>query len=274
MGSFVDEFKKMFIFIKRDISILFTYKLALTTMFFGSFFQLFYLVLFGGMFGQRELDILAQHGGDFISYILVGSIGWGFLWSVMGSTSKSIRSEMKKGTLESILLTDTKLITIMAAYTIFGSLLGLLGITTLILVGYFVLGVTAFQSVSIYTGIIFLLSILLMMGLGMIAAGLTFKYKRIGDFIPIIQNLAMFVSGVYFPLAVLPRFLQPVGRYQPFYYAMQGLRLSILPEVPVGTVQFYVGILAAWVIGSIIVGYYILLYELKKAKEDGSLAHY
>ncbi|PIV70461.1 MAG: hypothetical protein COS08_00155, partial [Euryarchaeota archaeon CG01_land_8_20_14_3_00_38_12] len=173
----VDEIRKVGVFIKRDFRILFTYRLAFSTAFLGIIFNLFYLVLFGSMFGSRELSALLPYGGDFISYILVGSIGWGFMWSIMGMTSSSLRSEMMMGTMESILLTSTKISTIMLAYTIFGCIFGLLSIGILISVGFLCFGVS-FGTATIHTFIIMFLSALLMMGFGMIFGGLTIWVKN------------------------------------------------------------------------------------------------
>ena len=269
----MDEIRKVGVFIKRDFRMLFTYKLALSTSFLGIFFNLFYLVLFGSMFGRRELSALAPYGGDFISYIIVGSIGWGFLWGIMGSTSGALRSEMMRGTLESILLTSTRVSTIMIAYTIFGCLFGLLSIGLLISVGFLCFGVS-FGAATVYTFIIMFLSALLMMGFGMIFGGLTIWVKNIGTLAILTQNIAMFFCGVYFPITVLPEYLQPIAKYVPFYYSIEGLRKSLIPTTPESEIIKYVIILLVLSIAFILIGLYILHKGLNKAKKDGSLVFY
>jgi len=269
----MDEIRKVGVFIKRDFRILFTYRLAFSTAFLGIIFNLFYLVLFGSMFGSRELSALLPYGGDFISYILVGSIGWGFMWSIMGMTSSSLRSEMMMGTLESILLTSTKISTIMIAYTIFGCIFGLLSIGILISVGFFCFGVS-FGTATAYTFVIMFLSALLMMGFGMIFGGLTIWVKNIGQVAPLIQNVAMFFCGVYFPITVLPNYLQPVAKYVPFYYSIEGLRKSLIPTTPESEMMKYIIILLVLSIAFILIGLYALCKGLAKAKKDGNLAFY
>lgn len=269
----LNELKKIGVFIKRDFKILFTYRLAFSTAFISIIFNLFYLVLFGSMFGRRELAALAPYGGDFISYILVGSIGWGFLWSIMSTTSASLRSEMMMGTLESIMLTPTRISTLMLAYTIFGCMFGLLSVGILISVGFLCFGVSL-ASATVYTFIVFFLSVLLMMGFGMIFSGLTLWAKNVGHIIPLIQNVAMFFCGVYFPITVLPTYLQPVAKYVPFYYSIEGLRKSLIPAMPDLEIVRYIIILLVWSVAFIFIGVYTLYKGLKKAKKDGSLAFY
>lgn len=270
------ELRKIPVFLIRDFRILFTYKLAFSMSFLSILFNLFYLVFFGSMFGSTNVFLLEQlgYGGDFISYILIGSIGWGFLWSIMSTTSASLTSEMMIGTLESILLTSTRMFTMMLSYSLFGSFFGLISIGMLILVGYFLFGITVFATASVYTLIIFILSATMMMGLGLIFGGLTIWLKDIGDTIPLLQNIVMFFCGVYFPITVLPGFLQPVAKFMPFYYSIEGLRKSLIPSISTSEIMFYVEVLLFLSVLFIIVGIFVLNRGLVKAKKDGSLSYY
>lgn len=270
----LDELRKIPIFVARDFRILFTYKLAFSMSFFEIIFTLFYLVLFGSMFGHVNIPAISQYNSDFISYILIGSIGWGFLWSIMNATSSSLSTEMMMGTLESILLTSTKLSTMVLSYAIFGCFFGLITILILLLVGFLIFGIAAFATATIYTLIIFILSTTMMIGFGMIFGGLTIWLKNIGDTVPLLQNIVMFFCGVYFPIAVLPELLQPVAYFMPFYYSMEGLRKSMISTTPFPEMIFYVMVPLFLSILFIILGLIILNKGLIKAKKEGSLAFY
>jgi ABC-2 type transport system permease protein len=269
-----DELRKIPIFVARDFRMLLTYKLAFSVSFLVVIFNLFYFVLFGSMFGSTELSILVPYGGDYISYILVGAIGWGFLWTIMETTSASLRREMMIGTLESIFLTRTKIITMTYAYALFGSFFGLLSIFILVVVGFTLFGISVFATANIFTLLIFILSAMMMLGFGMIAGGLTIWLKNIGTTVSLVQSIAMFFSGVYFPIAVLPSFMQPIAKYIPFYYSIEGLRISLQPTTTTESLIHYVIVLLFLSISSIAIGYYILHRGLIKAKKDGSLMFY
>jgi ABC-2 type transport system permease protein len=269
-----DELKKIPVIVARDFKILFTYKLAFSISFFGIVFNLFYLVFFGSMFGAANIPYLSPYGGDFISYILIGSIGWGFMWSIMSATSSSLSTEMMMGTLESILLTSTRISTVLLSYTIFGCFFGFITILILITVGLVIFGITVFATASIYTLMVFILSALMMTGFGLIFGGLTIWLKNIGDTVPLLQNVVMFFCCVYFPIAVLPEFLQPVANYMPFYYSIEGLRKSLIPSTPTSEILFYIIVLLSLSILFMILGIVVLHKGLNKAKRDGSLAFY
>ena len=226
------------------------------------------------MFGNADLPQLQLYGGNFISYLLVGSIGWGLLWSIMDTTAPSLRQEMMMGTLESIALTKTKFVTMMIAHALYGSFFGILSMAILISIGFIFFQITAFGSATLFTLLIFILSATMMFGFGLIFAGLTIQLKNIGAFILLLQNVSMFFCGVYFPITVLPQSLQPVANYIPFYYAIEGLRRSLVPTTPVEELLFYSLVLIVLSIIFILLGLYFLRRSLIKAKQDGSLSHY
>jgi ABC-2 type transport system permease protein len=269
-----NEIRKIWVFVKRDFRVMFTYKLVYLTAFLSILFNFFYMVLFGSMFQSGVIPALDAYGGDFISYILVGSIGWGLMWNVMNGTAISLRTEMELGTLESILLTPTSIYTMVIAYTLFSAFFGVLSIIILVVAGFVLFGIVIFSTMSIFTIVFFLLSTIMMTGFGMILGGLTVWIKNIGETAPLIQTIAMFFSGVYFPIAVLPGSLQTIAKFVPFYYYIEGFRLSLIPTTPVSELLGYTTIFLALAVIFIFLGAYALHKGLIKAKKDGSLAFY
>jgi ABC-2 type transport system permease protein len=268
----LDDLRKVPVFLRRDISILYSYKSALIMSIIGTVLNIFNFVLFGWMFKVTTIDTLTPYGGDFISYILVGSIGWAVLWNIGSATSSSLRGEMIAGSLESLLL-YTNVSTFVIASTIYGCFFGLISTTVILLVGFLAFGVTIFVTLNLYTIIVFVLSVLLMMGFGMIFGGLTLWIKNIGDAVPLVQSIVVFFSGVYFPISILPDFLQPVARYIPFYYVIEGLRKSLLPAPNAEMIE-YVVILLIFSIAFVLTGLYAMRRGLEKAKKDGTLAFF
>jgi ABC-2 type transport system permease protein len=270
----IDELRKIPIFFIRDFKMLFTYKLAFSVSFLGSIFNVLIMIIFGSMFGALYLTTINDYGGNFITYILIGAIGWGFLWIIMDITSKSVSREMMLGTLESILATPTKLKTLIFSYALFGSFFGILSMVILMLVGFAFFGVSVFSTANGFTVIVFILSAIMAMGLGMIFSGLTIWLKNIGDTVALIQGVTMFFCGVYFPISFLPGFFQPLARFIPFFYSMEGLRQSLIPINQGSSVIYYIIVLIVLAIVSICLGLFVLNKGLIKAKKDGSLMYY
>jgi ABC-2 type transport system permease protein len=114
----------------------------------------------------------------------------------------------------------------------------------------------------------------MMMGFGLIFGGLTIWLKNIGQTTPLLQNIVMFFCGVYFPVAVLPTYLQPISKYMPFYYSMEGIRQSLIPSTPTSDLLYYIVVLIFLSDLFILIGIFVLRKCLIKAKKDGTLTFY
>jgi ABC-2 type transport system permease protein len=265
--------RKLYVFIKRDFLMLFTYKFAMVFTYVQMIMNLFLFVLFARMFGGRMLPMLEQFGGDYIQYILVGSIGWGYLWSAMGAASGSIQQEMMRGTFEPIFLTPTSPFVIVMAYTIWGLLMGTVSMVVFLFFGLAVFNVELTGNATLAI-ILMTLSIVMMIGLGLMVAGLNVFLKQVGAFVSVIQGIAMFLCGVYFPLEVLPEIIQPLGKVLPMYYSIMGLRVALSEQASFSAIMQYFWILLILAVVCLTLGAYLFRKGLNRARKEGTLAYY
>ncbi|MBU7042852.1 MAG: ABC transporter permease [Theionarchaea archaeon] len=265
--------RKLYVFVKRDFLMLFTYKFAMVFNYVQMIMNLFLFVLFAGMFGERMLVMLEPYGGDFIQYILVGSIGWGYLWSAMGAASGSIQQEMMRGTFEPIFLTPTSPFVIVIAYTIWGLIMGTISLLIHLAIGFFVFNVQLTGNVVLAI-VMMGLSVLMMIGFGLMVAGLNVFLKQIGAMVSVVQSVSLFLCGVYFPLSVLPEIIQPLGKILPFYYSIMGLRLSLSETSSLSDIMPYIWIISVLAIISLFFGAFLFKQGLNRARKEGTLAYY
>jgi ABC-2 type transport system permease protein len=226
------------------------------------------------MFQIGNLPILEPYGGNPIAYILTGVSGWTYLWSAMNAPSVFIRNEMLIGTFEYIFYTPTSKHTVVVSYVIRG-----LAISTFLVLIYIFIGFVFFdvkiQSGYIYGFIIMAISILMMIGIGLVIAGLRVRYKEIGTLVSIFQTLAVLFSNVYFDVSILPSTIRPIAYIWPTYYSITGLRLSLLSSNPnTNEIMNYIKILLAFCVVTLIIGIIIFNKAFDKARKDGSLAYY
>ena len=90
----------------------------------------------------------------------------------------------------------------------------------------------------------------------------------------IIGALSVFLSGVMYPVTVLPAWLRGAGVLLPLTHALAVLRGALL--VGAGPGQLRSSLLALLVFASILapVGVAVFAYALRRARIDGSLSHY
>jgi ABC-2 type transport system permease protein len=175
--------------------------------------------------------------------------------------------------LRSIFMTPMSPFLVLIAYTIWGLFLGSFSVIVFLFLGFFVFDITITGN-FILAMIIIVISIVIMVGLGMVVAGLNVFLKNMEPVVRVLQETARFLCGVYFPLEGLPHFLRPVGKVIPVYYSIMGLRLALSDHASLSEIMYYIGILSVLAVAFMIFGMAFFKKSLNKARKDGSLAYY
>ena len=109
-------------------------------------------------------------------------------------------------------------------------------------------------------------------GIGIMAAVLPLLFTERGEEMTfIISSLLLLVSGVYYPISVLPGWMQAAARISPATYVLEGMRATILDGRPAGALGHY--LLPMAVIGLITIPLGMLVFTTveRYAKRTGRL---
>ena len=87
----------------------------------------------------------------------------------------------------------------------------------------------------------------------------------------VVPALLLLFSGVYFPISVLPEWMQPVARLSPATYVLEGMRAALLDGVGLGTLGGYLLRLVLIGLLAIPVGLAVFRQAEKYAKRTGKL---
>ena len=265
--------RKLFSFIKREVKMMITYKSAMFFNYANMVMNMAIFFFFASMFGIENLEALEGYGGDVISYVVLGSMGWTFLWTIMDSASNSMMQEMKIGTFEVILLTPTSPVFVVMAYTAWGILMSSVGII-LVLVTSVVVFDVVINANYLLTFLVLLICIVMMSGFGLMVGGLNVYVKQVGAIVEVIQRISYFLCGVVFPISVIPRIVQPIHKFLPFYHALNTLRLSLSVDPSLETLIPQILLLSILAVGSMLIGVFTFKMGLRKARKEGTLAFY
>jgi ABC-2 type transport system permease protein len=109
-------------------------------------------------------------------------------------------------------------------------------------------------------------------GLGIMAATLPLLFTEKGaQMTYVIEACLLLISGVYFPVSVLPAWMQPISHLSPATYVLSGIR-EVLIKQPSGAVMAQTLIpLAAIGILTIPIGVWIFSRSERYAKRTGHL---
>ena len=261
-------------FILRDLIITSSYKLSFFLRFFGIFFSILVFYFIDKLFGGSMIQQLESYGGDYFSFALIGLAFTGFLWAGLGRFSKVIRQGQVIGTLEAMLVTPTRISTIILFSSLWSFLAASITSIIYLVIGAVVFGVDVGQANFPAALVVLVLTILAFSSLGILSASFIMVYKE-GDPINwVFSTLSSLLGGVFFPVAVMPAWLQKLSYLMPITYSLDGMRLAILKGYSLYALRSDVIALSIFIIVLMPISIISFDIAVKKAKTDGTLTHY
>jgi len=265
---------KIYAFIKRDFLIEKSYRLEFFLRLISVFFFLVIFYFVSQLFKQSPISHLAPYGGDYFSFVLIGIAFFGYLNFGLNSFSDFIRREQLWGTLEGQLVSPTRILTIIGFSSVWQFIYTTFETLIYLIFGTFIFGVSLRIGNIIQIFLILILTVTSLVGLGMISASFILVFKRGDPLNWLITNFSTLLSGVYFPVTILPIWLQKISSLIPFTYTLNTLRHALLSGSSGITPLRDMFILVFFSIVFLPLGIFSIHYGLRKAKIKGSLGQY
>ena len=266
--------KKIIALLKKDFLIETSYKLAFLLNIFHVVSTLLVYFLIDKLFGHRITRHLEEFGVNYFSYILLSRALFSYIGVGMGSFAAKIRQEQLQGTLESLLLTPTRISTILSGMCLWNFIFATLDIIIYAVLAIFVFKID-FSNINIISAItIMLLTVITFSGLGIISASFILVVKRGNPLIWVMNNLEGILGGVYFPIAVMPNLLQLLAKFLPITYAIRGIELAVYKGYPLWKLKTELLLLLIFSAILIPAARLSFKFALQKARRQGSLGQY
>ncbi len=207
-----------------------------------------------------------------VLYLLVGTLVWRYLSIVFDAISEMIAWERWEGTIEYTFMAPVSRLTHMLGQTIFSVVYGLLfsGVILIVVVLFFHLDLS--QANLLGGALVLLAASISFIGFGIMAAVLPLLFPERGaQMTHVVQAILLLVSGVYYPVTVMPGWVQALARLSPATYALEGIRQAILQEAPLRSLLGTMGLLVAMGVLAIPAGVWIFSRAERHAKRTGVL---
>ncbi len=272
-GTFLNIYKG-WLFIKRGFLSMLSYRTALLLGLLTSFVSLLQFGFMAHFLSEgNTFPLLARYGGNLLTYLIIGGAFTGFVGVSLNSFQGAIRAEQQMGTLEYLLMSDTPLGGILLYSALWNFLNTLLN--TVILFLFVTLLFDVSLSINLLaTGVIILLTLLSLSGIGLMSAGVIMVTKQ-GDPINwIFTTLTGLLSGVFFPVEVLPPYLRILSSALPPTYALKALRLTLMRGASLAEVVPELVFLVVTSCLTIPLGLLVFHLGFDKARKTGSLEEY
>jgi ABC-2 type transport system permease protein len=216
-------------------------------------------------FTQAQID-------QAVMYLVIGTAIWSFVSVVFDNVTETVTIERWEGTIEYTFMAPVSRLTHMLGMCIFAIAHGLiLTVVQLVVVSLFFHLDLAHVNWGA-SAVILLVGSISFIGLGTMGAVLPLLYTERGaQMTYIIRAIMLLVSGVYYPISVLPAWLQPLSRLSPATYVLEGLRSAIIQGVALGQLWGDIWPLIICGIVSLPLGLWIFNAGERYAKRTGRL---
>ncbi|NPV07747.1 MAG: ABC transporter permease [Anaerolineae bacterium] len=222
--------------------------------------------------GMEAITGVAVDTNYLVLYLLVGSLVWGYLDLVFHSISETISWERWEGTIEYTFMAPVSRRTHLVGQTLFSLVYGLLFTSVIFVVValFFRLSVSGANFAGALA-IAFAGSISFI-GFGIVTAVLPLLFPEKGDQMThVVEAVLLLVSGIYYPVDVLPGWMQRIAAASPATYALRSMRAAILEGADWGRLLPDLGILLGMGLVAIPLGLYVFSKAEYYAKRSGKL---
>lgn len=266
--------KTLWGFFLRDADIHTSYKVGFAFDLFSVFFSAATFYFVAKMFGSASAPMLQAYGGNYFAFVLIG-IAFATYQNVgLNSFSQSIRQEQFLNTLEPLFLTPVTIPQFLMGSGLWDFFYATVEVILYLVIGAFVFGLDLPLAQPGPAAAILVLTLFAFMGLGVISAAFIMRFKRGNPVTWMMATASELLGGVYFPIDVLPDWLQKVSKFVPMTHALSGLRQTLLVGAGWGDVLPQMAALSLFILVLWPIGIFSFSRALERARADGSLGHY
>jgi len=258
-------------FVKRELATYASYRAKLALGLASLVLSLVTFSFVGRVVAGAGSGFVTQYGMSYSSFAVVGIFVHSLAVSGLHSFRSAVRREQLQGTLELLLTTrlPSPVLVVLAGA---GELaITVLGGAALMAGGAALIGLDLKLSPSLAGALV--LYLLVMCGVGLASAGVIMVSKEGEPVSWAVSGAAGLLGGVYFPVDMLPGWLQAGARVLPTTHALAVARYGAQgTSAPgfAGSLSF----LAVSATASLIVGFAVLEWGCRRARIAGTLGHY
>lgn len=206
-----------------------------------------------------------------VLYLAIGTLTWSYMASLFQAIAESVQWERWEGTIEYTMMSPISRLTYVLGSSLFGVIYGLARSAVVLVALVFAFQLTASPSGFLPTLAIIAVGSVSFIGIGIMAATLPLLFTEKGaQMVYVIEALLLLISGVYYPVGVLPGAVQAVSYLSPATYILTGTRGYLVPGMHG---DFWGSLIPLAIIGviSVPVGVFVWSKAERFAKKTGRL---
>ena len=222
--------------------------------------------------GMGQISGQTINTDQLVLYLLVGALVWSYLAIVFESVGDAISWERWEGTIEYTFMAPVSRVTHLVGTCLFAVVYGLLRTGLILAVVSLFFQVNLSQANLLSATLVMAVASVSFVGLGIMVSVLPLLFAERGaQMVFLAQACLLLFSGVYYPVDVMPSWMQTVAKFSPATYALDGVRAALLEGAsPMALGHVLVPLIVIGVI-SIPVGVRVFVAAERSAKRSGRL---
>ena len=263
---------KLWGFVKRDFLIESSYKVAFAFSLLSSVFPVFSFYFVAKLVeGNASLE---RYGGDYFQFVLVGVAFTQYFMTALRTFATTVRRAQTAGVLEAILSTQTSPQAVILFTSAYSFLVATIHIAIVFALGGLFLGVDYGGANLVSSLATIVLTIASFSALGILSATGIVILKK-GDPVElVIGSVSSLLGGAFFPIALMPEWMQLVAKCLPITYALESMRLALFQGQSVAELWLPLTVLASMAAVLLPVSLLAFSWAVDRSRRDGSLIQY
>ncbi len=220
-------------------------------------FPLFFIVLFGLIYGEMQWEDLGLRA---IEYILPGIVVMALMTSGIMATASGFVEERERGIYRRLSLTPLKRYTILGGQLIQRYVVNLVQTALLLTVGVLAFNISI-EGNPFYVWLVVTLGALCFLSIGFLLTGLIKTARAANGISMVVFFMFMFLGGVFFPTELMPDFLGAISSALSSTNLNDVFRAVMILDLGPGEVWRELLISGGWVVGSFVLAVRLFRWE-------------
>ena len=274
--SMKTQFRALFVIARKDWKVFWRYPLNAVSGMFQPLIWITPVYFMGKAFsvnGEASGFAAYSGSGDYMSYILLGTVLTNFIMTVFWGMGYALKEDMDAGVLESNWLTPVSRLLILVGRTLTSMFT-----TTIISILMLALGATLFgfrPTGSTFAAILTAIPMLIgLYGFGFAFAGIVLFMREANTLVDVGSFLVQGFSGTSFPVKSLPYWLIPVSLMLPLTYGLDAVRGILLKTNTLLPIRVEIIILIAFMFGMLWFGSWFFHRIERRVRTMGTLGQH
>ena len=267
-------FRKAYAFLQRDFRIESGYKVSFLSRIFDSVVLIAFFFFLNKLIASRGTGFLSAYGGQYFPFAIIGLACARYFDLTQRMFSDSVRLAQVTGCLDAMLSSQTGGVTIALMSSLYGLISGAVQLIIIFLAGVVIFGLDLSHMNISATLLVLLVSIATFVAFGILSAATVVWLKKGDPITWVFGSVGGLLGGAYFPIAVMPGWMQKLSFFIPITYSLDALRLTMLRGYSLNMVTKPVVTLSIMAVILLPISFVVFAAAVRTGRRDGTLMQY